>query len=79
LPALEDGRELAGVVEAVGNGQMERLVQRSVLDHSVPVAVKDRGGEAARILVFAHVVAETKNPSRRKQDGFRVPRPESPG
>jgi len=45
--ALEDGGEVSGVAIAVRNRQMQRLVQRAVLDPAFFVGMEDRGGEAA--------------------------------
>jgi len=78
---LKSGAELPSFELAYETyGELNAARSNAVLDDRIPVAVEDRGGEAARSSVFAHVIAsQTKNPSSRKQDGFRVPRPESPG
>jgi hypothetical protein len=46
--ALKHCSEVAGVAIAVRDRQMQRLVQRAVLDAAFFVGMEDRGGEATR-------------------------------
>ena len=80
LAALEHGCQVARVAVAVRDRDVQRLVQRAVLDRGAAVGMQDRGGEAARF-AFGHCQVVRKQKTRRaaKPDGFRVPRPESPG
>jgi len=48
---LEHGGQLVCVAISVGDRQVQRLVQRAVLDRGVAVGMEDRGREAARVLV----------------------------
>ena len=49
--ALEDRRKLARVAVAVRDRQVQRLVQRAVLDRRVAIGVEDGGREAALVIV----------------------------
>ena len=79
LPALEHGGELARVAIAVGDRQVQRLVQRAVLDRGAAVAVQDRGGEAAGDSRSLMLVAQTKNPSSREAGRVSCAPPGIPG
>ena len=74
---LEHRGEVARVAIAVRDRQVQRLVQRAVLDERIGVGMKDRGREPAR-LVCAHGNLENKKPVRHPPNGFGGCLPWSP-
>ena len=76
-PSLEDGGELVRILVAVGNGHVQWLVQRAVLDRRVAIRMQNGGGETARGFVLAHDRFRpdrnnTKDPSGSPPNGSRT-------
>jgi hypothetical protein len=69
--ALEDGGEIARVAITVGDRDVQRLVQRAVLDAALAVGMEDRGGEASRrrvqrLVTFPSALQKAKTRSSRR-------------
>ena len=68
--ALEDRGEIARVAVAVRDGEVQRLVQRAVLDAGVAVGMEDRGRESPRGLSVLMETSTTKNPFDVRRTGL---------
>ena len=68
--ALEHGGEIARVAIAVGDRDVQRLVQRAVLDPRIAVGMQDRGRETPRRLSVSMAPPKSKNPFDVRRTGL---------